>query len=98
MDSHRRQRAPSDSVRPHVPEEWVAPNALSLVWICGILFVPAIFGVMFLSTFWRLAALSLFIGVTATYGILYSWARVHPTSSGAHLLELLHIGPSRVTR
>jgi len=98
MDSHKRQRAPSDSVRPHVPEEWVANSGLSLIWIDSILLVPLVFGVMFLPSPFRLIVLSVSIGVAVTFGILYSWARLHPTSTTAHLLEALHVGPSKVTR
>ena len=77
--------------------EVVSFDGAALLWINAILLVPAIFGVMFLSDLLRAVALSLTIAVVITYGILYSWAKGHPASAGAHLLELLHIGPkSRV--
>jgi len=35
------------------------------------------------------------IVISVTFGILYSWARMHPTSASAHLLEVLHLAPRR---
>jgi hypothetical protein len=50
---------------------------------------------MFLPTILRAVTLSVMIALVVTYFVLYSWARMHPASTGAHLLELLHIGPTR---
>jgi hypothetical protein len=87
--------APSQEVRPHVPTGVVSFDGAALLWIDAILFVPAIFGVMFLPTILRAIALSVMVALVVTYFVLYSWARAHPASTGAHLLELLHIGPAR---
>jgi hypothetical protein len=46
----------------------------------------------------RAIVLSVVGALVVTYFVLYAWARVHPSSFGAHLLALLHIGPSRTTR
>ena len=94
-DSPKDLRAPSQEARPHVPEPWVSNDGWALVWIDAILLVPAIFGVMFLPTVVRLLVLSAGIAVVAAFGILYSRARVHPASTSAHVLDLLHIGPRR---
>ena len=88
--------APSQEVTPRVPTELVSFDGAALVWIDAILLVPAIFGIMFLSDVLRAIVLSLCIALLVTYFALYAWARVHPTSMGAHLLDLLHIGPPRV--
>ena len=88
-------RAPSQDVRPRMPEDFVSFDGGALIWIDAILLVPAIFGVMFLPGLLRLAVLSVAIALTVTYGLLYSWARVHPASASAHLLEALHIAPHR---
>ena len=88
--------APSQKVTPRVPES-VSFDGTALLWIDAILLVPVIFGIMFLSDLLRAIVLSLCVGLIVTYFVLYAWARVHPTSFGAHLLALLHIGP-RVTR
>ena len=88
--------APSQRVTPRVPEP-VSFDGAELLWINAILLVPAIFGIMFLPDMARAIVLSLCIGLVITYFALYAWARVHPTSFGAHLLELMHIGP-RTTR
>jgi len=93
-DSH----APSREIRPRVPTELVSFDGAELLWINAILFVPAIFGVMFLPDLARAIVLSLMVAVIATYFILFAWARVHPASSSAHLLERLHIAPPRKTR
>jgi hypothetical protein len=93
-DSH----APSHELRPHVPVELVSFDGASLIWIDAILLVPAIFGVMFLPTILRAVAISVMVALVVTYFVLYSWARVHPTSVGAHLLDVLHLGPPRTTR
>jgi len=53
---------------------------------------------MFLPDVLRAIALSLSVALVVTYFVLYGWARVHPASFGAHLLGLLHIGPTRTTR
>ena len=90
--------APSQEVRPHIPEGLVSFDGAALLWIDAILFVPAIFGVMFLPDLLRAVSLSLAVGLVVTYFVLYGWARVHPTSSGAHLLERLHLAPPRTTR
>jgi hypothetical protein len=91
-------RAPSQEVRPRIPTELVSFDGAELLWVDAILFVPAIFGIMFLPDVLRAIVLSLCVALVVTYFVLYGWARVHPTSSGAHLLELLHIGPTRTTR
>ena len=90
-------RAPSQHIKPRVPTEKVSFDGAELIWIDAILLVPAIFGIMFLPDFLRAVVLSLVVALLATYFALYSWARVHPTSFGAHVLTLLHIGPKRVT-
>jgi len=78
-------------------ETLVSFDGAELLWIDAILFVPAIFGVMFLPTIWRAVTLSVMIALVVTYFVLFSWARLHPTSVGAHLLDILHLGPSRKT-
>jgi hypothetical protein len=50
---------------------------------------------MFLSSLIRILILSVGIALAATVGILYTWARVHPMSASAHLLEVLHLAPRR---
>ena len=87
--------APSEDVSLRIPTELVSFDGAALLWVDAILLVPAIFGIMFLSDILRTIALSLFVGVVVTYIALYAWARVHPTSAGAHLLEVLHLGPPR---
>jgi hypothetical protein len=86
--------APSQRVTPRIPES-VSFDGAELLWIDAILLVPAIFGIMFLPDVLRAIVLSFCIALVITYFALYAWARVHPTSFGAHLLELLHIGPRR---
>jgi hypothetical protein len=86
---------PSQEVTTRIPTELISFDGAELLWIDAILFVPAIFGIMFLPDVLRIIVLSLCIALVVTYFALYGWARVHPTSFGAHLLELLHIGPSR---
>jgi hypothetical protein len=89
---------PSQEVRPHTPDQYVSNRGWALIWIDAILFVPVIFGVMFLPGLLRLLILS-GIAIAATLGILCAWARVHPTSASAHLLEVLHLAPRRpITR
>ena len=88
--------APSQKVTPRVPES-VSFDGAELLWIDAILLVPVMFGIMFLPDVARAIALSIVIALIVTYFVLYAWARVHPTSFGAHLLALLHIGP-RTTR
>ena len=88
--------APSQDVTPRVPTELVSFDGGALLWVDAILLVPAIFGIMFLSDILRTIALSLFVALVVTYIALYAWARIHPTSAGAHLLEVLHLGPPRV--
>jgi hypothetical protein len=78
-------------------EKLVSFDGAELLWIDAILFVPAIFGVMFLPTIWRAVTLSVMIALVVTYFVLFSWARLHPTSVGAHLLDILHLGPPRKT-
>jgi hypothetical protein len=90
--------APSQEIRPRVPTELVSFDGAALLWIDAILFVPAIFGVMFLPDLLRAVVLSLAVALVVTYFVLYSWARLHPASTGAHVLEVLHIAPSRTTR
>ena len=85
---------PSQEVRPHTPDQYVSKGGWALIWIDAILFVPVVFGVMFLPGLLRLVILS-GIAVAATLGILYAWARVHPTGASAHLLEVLHLAPRR---
>ena len=87
--------APSQEVRPRVPADVVSRDGAALIWIDAILFVPAIFGVMFLPTILRAIALSVMVGLVVTYFVLHWWARLHPASTGAHLLALLHMGPPR---
>jgi hypothetical protein len=77
-------------------KQLVSFDGAALLWINAILLVPAIFGVMFLPTLWRAVMLSLGVALVVTYFILYSWSRLHPTSTGAHLLDTLHIGPPRI--
>jgi hypothetical protein len=89
--------APSQKATPRVPES-VSFDGAELLWIDAILLVPVIFGIMFLSDVLRAIVLSVVGALVVTYFVLYAWARVHPTSFGAHLLALLHIGPSRTTR
>jgi hypothetical protein len=86
--------APSQEVRPRVPTELVSFDGAALLWIDAILFVPAIFGIMFLPTILRALTLSVLVALVVTYFVLYSWARMHPASTGAHLLDALHIGPT----
>ena len=86
--------APSQKVTPRVPES-VSFDGAALLWIDAILLVPAIFGIMFLPDVLRAIVLSVCVALIVTYFLLYTWARVRPTSFGAHLLELLHIGPRR---
>ena len=90
--------APSPKVTPRVPTERVSFDGAELLWIDAILLVPAIFGIMFLPDVPRAIVLSISVALVVTYFVLYAWARVHPTSFGAHLLALMHIGPSRTTR
>ena len=77
-------------------QELVSFDGAALLWTNAILLVPAIFGLMFLPDILRAIALSLIVGLVVTYAILYSWARVHPASAGAHLLDVLHLGPRTV--
>ena len=90
--------APSQEVRPRIPTGLISFDGAELLWIDAILFVPVIFGVMFLPALLRVVVLSLAVGLVATYFILYAWARVHPESAGARLLALLHLSPPRTTR
>ena len=76
-------QAPSQEVTPRVPTELVSFDGAELLWIDAILFVPAIFGIMFLPDVLRAIALSLSVALVVTYFVLYAWARVHPTSFGA---------------
>ncbi len=94
-DSPKELRAPSQEVRPHMPDQYVSNDGWALIWIDALLFVPVVFGVMFLPGLLRLLVLSVAIAVAATLGILYAGASVHPTSASAHVLELLHIAPRR---
>ena len=87
--------APSQVVRRKTPTGLVSFDGAALLWIDAILLVPAIFGLMFLPTIARALALSVSVALLVTYALLYSWARVHPASAGAHLLDALHIGPTR---
>jgi hypothetical protein len=89
--------APSQEIRPHVPTDLVSLDGAALLWIDGILLVPVIFGVMFLPTMLRAVAISVMIALVATYFVIYSWARVHPETATAHLLDVLHVGPPRTT-
>lgn len=91
-------RAPSQEIRPRVPTELVSFDGAELLWIDAILFVPVIFGVMFLPDLMRAIVLSLMVAIVATYFILFAWARVHPASASAHLLQRFHIAPPRKTR
>jgi hypothetical protein len=94
-ESPKELRTPSQEVRPHTPDQYVSNSGWALIWIDAILFVPVVFGVMFLPGLLRLLVLSVGIAVAATFGILYAWARVHPTSASAHLLEVLYLAPRR---
>jgi len=85
--------APSQDVTPRIPLEMISFDGAELIWVDAILLVPAIFGIMFLSDVLRAIVLSLCVALVVTYFALYAWARVHPASGGAHLLDLLHIGP-----
>jgi len=78
--------------------ELVSFDGAALLWMNGILLIPVIFGVMFLSDLLRVLALSVTIAVLVTYGVLYVWAKGHPQSAGAHVLDVLHIGPKRSVR
>jgi hypothetical protein len=89
--------APSQKVTPRVPKS-VSSDGAELLWIDAILLVPAIFGILFLPDVPRAIVLSLGIALVVTYFVLYAWARVHPTSFSAHVLEVMHLGPSRTTR
>lgn len=77
---------------------FVSFEGASLLWIDAILFVPAIFGVMFLPTVLRAVVLSVIVALVVTYFVLFAWARLHPASTGAHLLETLHLGPKPTIR
>jgi hypothetical protein len=90
--------APSQERQPRVPTERVSMDGAALIWIDAILLVPAIFGILFLPDVLRAIALSLCVALIVTYFVLYAWARLHPTSVGAHVLDLMHIGPPRTTR
>ena len=79
----------------HAPDQYVSADGWALIWVCSILLVPAIFGVMFLPSFARLLVLSLGLGAGITFAILYTWATGHPASATAHVLDVLHIGPPR---
>ena len=94
-ESPKELRAPSQEMRPHMPDHYVSNDGWALIWLDAILFVPVIFGVMFLPSIIRLLILSVGIALAATLGILYSWARLHPASASAHLLEVLHLAPRR---
>jgi hypothetical protein len=72
MDSHNDPRGHSHAMRPHIPDQYVSLDGLSLIWIDTILLVPVIFGVMFLPTPVRLAVLAAVIVIGAAFGILYS--------------------------
>jgi hypothetical protein len=85
--------APSQDVTPRIPTELISFEGAELIWVDAILFVPAIFGIMFLSDVLRAIVLSLSVALVVAYFALYAWARLHPASGGAHLLDLLHIGP-----
>jgi putative effector of murein hydrolase LrgA (UPF0299 family) len=87
--------APSQEVRPRTPTDVVSFDGAALIWIDAILFVPAIFGVMFLPTILRALALAVMVALVVSYFVLYSWARVHRDTAIAHLLDVLHIGPPR---
>jgi len=86
--------APSQDVTPRIPTEIISFDGAELIWVDAILLVPAIFGIMFLSDVLRAIVLSLCVALVVTYFALYAWARVHPASGSAHLLDLLHIGPN----
>ena len=90
--------APSQEIRPRVPTEFVSFEGASLLWIDAILFVPAIFGVMFLPNILRALVLSLMVALVVTYFVLYAWAHVHRDTRVGHALDVLHIGPPRTTR
>jgi len=87
--------APSQEIRPRVPTDLVSFDGAELLWIDAVLLVPAIFGIMFLPGIFRTIALIACVGLIVTYFVLYAWARIHPTSLGAQLLDSLHIGPNQ---
>jgi hypothetical protein len=60
--------------RPHAPDEFISNAGWALIWIDAILFVPAIFGVMFLPAMVRLLVVGAAIAFAAACGFLYSWA------------------------
>jgi hypothetical protein len=73
----RRMLANMDSPK-NLPDEWVSNSGWALLWIDGILLVPAIFGALFLPPVPRLLVLGVGIAIAATFGILYSRARAKP--------------------
>jgi hypothetical protein len=87
--------APSQELRPQVPNKLVSFAGAELIWITAILLVPAIFGAMFLPTLLRAVAYSVMFALVATYFVLYYWAKAHRDTPIAHFLDLLHIGPPR---
>ena len=94
MDAHDH----SPNQQRVAPDQLVSNDGWALIWICTILLVPAIFGVMFLPALARLLVFSLGIGFGVTFAILYTWATVHPASATAHVLDVLHIGPPRTVK
>ncbi len=58
--------------RPHAPDEYISNAGWGLIWIDAILFVPAIFGVMFLPATIRLLVVGAVVAIAATVGFLYS--------------------------
>ena len=77
-ESPKELRAPSQEMRPHTPDQYVSNTGWALIWIDAILFVPVVFGAMFLPGLLRLLILSIGIALAATLGILYAWAHVQP--------------------
>jgi len=78
--------------------ERVSFDGAELLWIDAILLVPAIFGVMFLPTLLRALVLSVLVALVVTYFVLLAWSRLHPSSTGAHLLQSLHLAPKPTIR
>ena len=59
--------APSQEVTPRIPTELISFDGAELLWIDAILFVPAIFGIMFLPDVLRAIVLSLCIALVVAY-------------------------------
>ena len=93
MDFSQHHGASSQQVRPHVRDEWISNSGWALLWIDGILLVPAIFGVMFLSLVPRLLVVGIVAAIAGLLGILYVSARMNPAGATGRLLEVFHVAP-----